>query len=244
MTELQWVHPEWPAPATVQAVATTRIGGVSQGVYAGLNLGLHVGDDPKAVAINRQLIKEALDLPEEPHWLDQQHGTEICQAGDRDRAADACVATRPGSVCAVLTADCLPVLLCAPSGEWVAAVHAGWRGVVGNILAAAVAAYPGTSSDLLAWIGPVISARGYEVDEPVCVQLDPSLAEVALQPSGPGHWWLDLVAAAKWQLRSAGVRQCAGGQWATDRQPQFYSHRREGVTGRMATLIWISEPPS
>ncbi len=242
MTDIECLYPDWPAPPQVRAACTTRLGGVSRAPYAELNVATHVGDTSEAVETNRAMLSQALALPSEPAWLQQCHGVHIVDAHTDEREADASFATRPGAVCVVQTADCLPVLLCSKTDSWIAAVHVGWRGLVAGIVPAAVAAYPGEPEDLLAWLGPAISASHYEVDSPVREALGSELSAVALQETGRvGHWHLDLVAAARWSLSQAGVDAHFGGRWCTYSDARrFYSYRREPTTGRMATLIWLT----
>ena len=243
VTELEFICPDWPVPSHVRAVSSTRVGGVSRGTYAGLNLAAHVGDRPEDVAENRKILMQTLQLPNEPYWLDQQHGAGVrgARTVPETASADSSHTTSAGPVCVVQTADCLPVLLCSRKGNWVAAAHAGWKGIAANVLEATVRAYSGLPADLLAWLGPVISADFYEVDEPVKEALGERLSSVALRPSDRvGHWLLDLASAAAWQLEQAGVVDCFGGGWCTFRDERlFYSHRRDRTTGRMATLIWL-----
>ena len=243
MAEPEFLCPDWPAPGHVRAATSTRIGGVSRGVYAGFNLAAHVGDRPEDVRRNREVLARALRLPGEPYWLDQQHGAAVREARTTPglAKADASYATCAGPVCVVQTADCLPVLLCSHKGDWVAAAHAGWRGIAGNVLQAAVRAYSGPPGDLLAWLGPAVSAEFYEVDDPVRDALGKELAAVALRPSRhAGRWLLDLVSAAAWQLERAGVeRHYGAGECTFQDERRFYSHRRDRTTGRMATLIWM-----
>ena len=243
MPEPEFVYPDWPAPDNVRAATSTRLGGISGSPYAEFNLAAHVGDVPADVRENRQILKRALGLPSEPYWLEQQHGARVrdVQSGPEIAQADASHAACAGPVCVVQTADCLPVLLCSRQADWVAAAHAGWRGLTANVLSAVIRAYPGEPGDLLAWLGPAISAECYEVDEPVREALGEELASVALRSSGrAGHWFLDLTAAAAWQLEQAGVAMHCGGGWCTYRdERRFYSHRRDRTTGRMATLIWL-----
>lgn len=245
MTEPELIYPDWPVPSHVRAVASTRVGGISRGAYAGLNLATHVGDRPEDVAENRRILMQTLQLPSEPDWLDQQHGAKVREARvmSETALADASHTTSAGPVCVVQTADCLPVLLCSRKGDWVAAVHAGWKGIAANVLETAVHAYPGLPADLLAWLGPAISTEFYEVDEPVREVLGERLSSVALRSSNrAGHWLLDLAAAAKCQLDQAGVKDYFGGNWCTFRDERlFYSHRRDRTTGRMATLIWLEK---
>jgi len=247
VSSLPVIRPDWPAPARVRAVALTRAGGASGAPWTGLNLGDHVGDDPSAVAGNRSLVRTGLGLPAEPSWLEQVHGTtvvEVGQGGARP-AADAAWTRASGTVCAILTADCLPVLFCTREGTHVAAAHAGWRGLAGGVLEATVAwlladgVRPGS---LLAWLGPAIGPDSYEVGEEVrqaFLRADPA-AGGAFRASRPGHWHLDLYGAARARLARAGVTAVTGGGFCTYAEPErFYSHRRDGVTGRQATLIWL-----
>jgi hypothetical protein len=243
------VHANWPAPARVRAVATTRLGGVSVGPYASRNLGDHVNDDPSAVRRNRELLRAELALPGSPAWLQQVHGTGVVEAivaGNRV-TADASWTSTTGVVCAVLTADCLPVLFCNREGTHVAAAHAGWRGLAAGVLESTVArlATAGAQPDsLLAWLGPAIGPASYEVGADVrdaFLRADPA-AEAAFRPSRPGHWLLDLYAAARRRLHRAGVMTVTGGDHCTwVERDRFFSHRRDGVTGRQATLIWLGQ---
>lgn len=240
-----WLIPDWPAPANVRAVCTTRAGGCSRGAFAGLNLAAHVGDDPEAVARNRARLRSALQLPGEPAWLEQVHGAEVIDASlPEPRRADAGFTRNPGVVCAVLTADCLPVLLCAAAGSRVAAVHAGWRGLAAGVLENAVAALE--KSHLMAWLGPAIGPRAFEVGAEVrraFVATHPECAP-AFAPADGGKWRADLYALARLALRRAGVDEVYGGGECTYGDAgRFYSYRRGGVTGRMASLIWLTEHP-
>jgi len=246
-TGLELIRPDWPAPGGVQAVATTRGGGVSTGSYKSLNLGDHVADDPAAVAANRRLLGQGLDLPAEPAWLAQVHGVAVTRADQSapGTRADASITLRPRVVCAVLTADCLPVLFCDRAGRHVAAAHAGWRGLAAGVLEATVAALEAAGAPahtLLAWLGPAIGPRAYEVGDDVrgaFLQADTS-AVSAFAFSRPGHWWLDLYAAARLRLARAGVTAIYGGGFCTHgERERFFSHRRDGITGRQATLIWL-----
>lgn len=243
------IEADWAAPPAVRALATTRSGGASRAPWASLNLGDHVGDEPAAVLRNRQGLRAALGLPAEPAWLQQVHGTAVVDAaaaGPRP-AADAAWTGTPGVVCAVLTADCLPVLFCNRAGTHVAAAHAGWRGLAGGVLESTVgwlAAAGVRPESLLAWLGPAIGPASYEVGAEVraaFLRSDPA-AEDAFRPVRPGHWLLDLYAAARLRLRRAGVTAVTGGDYCTLAEPdRFFSHRRDGVTGRQATLIWLEK---
>ncbi|NKN33946.1 peptidoglycan editing factor PgeF [Marichromatium bheemlicum] len=237
------IRPDWPAPAAVRALVTTRSGGVSQGPYASLNLATHVGDDPARVARNRALLRQHAGLPSEPLWLDQVHG---CVVADDAAAlgcqADAAVSAWPGRVCAVLTADCLPLLLCDREGTRVAAVHAGWRGLAGGVIERTLAALALEPSRLLAWLGPAIGPSAFEVGPEVrarFVDLDVAAAD-AFRPGRAGRWLADLFMLARQRLVAAGVPAVYGGGQCTHIDPQrFFSYRRDGTTGRMASLIWL-----
>lgn len=238
------IRPDWPAPARVRAASSTRLGGVSQGVYASLNLGAHVGDAAAAVAENRRRLAAGLELPGEPLWLNQVHGCSVAQAGAAAPCpeADAAIADRPGRVCAVMTADCLPVLLCDDRGERVSAVHAGWRGLCGGVIERAVQAMQVPGERLLAWLGPAIGPGAFEVGEEVrqaFVERDADAA-AAFCPSPRGRWLADLYALARRRLARVGVNSVHGGGFCTlSDSKRFFSFRRDGVTGRMASLIWI-----
>lgn len=240
-----WLVPDWPAPARVRAVCTTRTGGCSRGAFAGLNLAAHVGDDPDDVAYNRMQLRSALELPSEPAWLEQVHGAEVIDAGSPEpRRADASLTRASGVVCAVLTADCLPVLLCDAAGSRVAAVHAGWRGLAAGVLENAVAALD--APYLMAWLGPAIGPDAFEVGAEVrqaFVAPHPVSAH-AFTPAHGGKWRADLYELARLALARAGVSRVYGGGWCTYGDPErFYSYRRDVKTGRMVTLIWLNEHP-
>lgn len=237
-----WIRPDWPAPARVAALVTTRAGGASEGAYAGLNLGTHVGDDAQRVAENRRRL--AALLPAEPVWLDQVHGVRVVRA---DQAAPGCSADAAytesrGTVCAVLTADCLPVLLCDAAGSVVACAHAGWRGLCEGVIEASVAAMGRPGAQLLAYLGPAIGPASFEVGEEVraaFVARDSSAA-LAFAPGRPGKWWCDLYALARQRLAHCGVGAVWGGGFDTFAEAtRFYSYRRDGRTGRMAALVWL-----
>jgi len=249
--DLGLITADWPAPAHVRALATTRTGGVSAGVYASLNLGDHVGDEPACVRQNRALLRDALDLRADPAWLTQVHGAAVVTltgaSADHTprRTADAALTRTPGVSCAVLTADCLPVLFCNRAGTLVAAAHAGWRGLAAGVLDATITALDAAgapAASLLAWLGPAIGPAAYEVGSEVrnaFLRADP-LAGDAFRAYRRGHWLLDLYAAARARLARAGVMAVTGGEYCTLADPErFYSYRRDGVTGRQATLIWI-----
>lgn len=239
------VFPDWPAPASVKAVTTTRIGGVSDGRHAALNLGERVGDRPTRVRENRRILARILALPAEPVWLRQVHGTDIVDAGraSPEAAADGSVSHKPGAVCAVLTADCLPVFLCDRAGTRVGLMHAGWRGLAAGVLAAGVARLSVPPVELLAWLGPAIGPDVYEVGDEVkraFVEKDAACA-AAFVATRPGHWLADLYALARRQLEHLGVTDIYGGGFCTFRdEARFFSYRRDGQqSGRMASLIWL-----
>ncbi len=242
----QWLIPDWPAPPRVRALSTMRCGGASRDPYASLNLGSHVEDEPLAVAKNRRTLSEAAGLPAEPHWLTQVHGTDVLDLDsvtDRaQRSADAAVSGLPGTVCAILTADCLPLLLAAGSSARVGAAHAGWRGLAAGVIEAAVRAMSTPPSDMLAWLGPAIGPKHFEIGAEVREALlcaDPG-ADAALKPNARGRFMADLFALARRRLTRAGVERIYGGGECTYSQADMYfSHRRDGRTGRQATLIWI-----
>ncbi|HEY8521758.1 MAG TPA: peptidoglycan editing factor PgeF [Gammaproteobacteria bacterium] len=236
-------RPGWPAPPGVRAWVSERGGGVSVGRYAGLNLGTHVGDDPAAVAENRRRLAAAAGLPAEPVWLEQVHGRRVLDLDADERApADGAVTGRRGVVCAVLTADCLPVLLCDRAGRRVGVAHAGWRGLLAGVLPAAVDAMGVPPDELLAWLGPAIGPDAFEVGEEVraaYVAQDPAAAS-CFAPNARGRWQADLYELARQSLAGAGVTEIHGGGFCTyTERERFFSHRREGPTGRFATLIWL-----
>jgi polyphenol oxidase len=248
MNSLTWIQPDWPAPPHVRAAATLRTGGVSTGAYASLNLGSHVGDDPAAVAENRRRIREALRLPAEPLWLNQVHGAHVHRAESRGEAmdaptADACVAFGADQICAVLTADCLPVLLCDRDGKSVAAVHAGWRGLVAGVLAATIEVLDSEPGRLIAWLGPAIEQDAFEVGAEVRDQFiarDPGNASAFVE-NARGRWQADIGALARIALARLGVTDIYGGGWRCyDDRERFFSYRRDNKTGRMATMIWVA----
>ena len=243
---LRWIAPEWPAPPGVHVVTTTRSGGESGAPYASLNLGTGTGDAPAAVARNRARIRSSLDLGTEPCWLDQVHGANVVRAMRYDHAprADASVGEAGSPPCAVLTADCLPVVLCDTAGTRVGIAHAGWRGLAGGVIARCVDFMERPGRDLLAWLGPAIGPESYEVGPEVrdaCLAATPGARSAFVpSPAGMGRWLADLYAIATRQLESAGVERVYGGGLCTFAdESRFFSHRRDGTTGRLATLAWI-----
>jgi hypothetical protein len=236
-----WIVPDWPAPAGIRAMITTRRGGVSLGCYASFNLGQDTGDEPPAVAENRARLRRL--LPQEPRWLKQVHGAHVVPADHVTipPEADASVAREPGTVCVVMIADCLPVLLTDASGSVVAAAHAGWRGLAAGVVEAAVRGMDATPADVLAYLGPCIGQAAFEVGRDVhdaFTAADPE-AETAFAPQRPGKWFADLRALTCRALARAGVTRIYGDTQCTyTHAERFYSYRRERATGRMAALIW------
>lgn len=238
--------PRWPAPANVRTWVTERRGGVSAGGYASLNLAGHVGDASASVAANRERLRESLDLPSEPVWLEQVHGTAVLDLdAEPVRPADGAVTGRLGTVCVVLTADCLPVLLCDQTGRRVGVAHAGWRGLLGGVLPAAVQALGVPAATVMAWLGPGIGPAAFEVGAEVrdaFVAADASAA-AHFTANVRGRWQADLYALARSSLGRAGVETVYGGGFCTfAERDRFFSHRREAPCGRMATLIWLAPP--
>lgn len=239
------ITPDWPAPPRVRAAVTTRdMPGCSQPPFDRFNLGSRGGDDPAAVVANRAALVTALDLPHEPLWLRQVHGIDVvdadaCVPGE-EPAADAAVAHDAGAVLAILTADCLPILFCSDDGGAIGAAHAGWRGLAAGVVEATVARLGVAPSRLLAWIGPGIGARSYEVGDEVrsaFVAADEA-ASTAFAMTRPGHWLCDLPALARRRLAAAGVERVFGGGFDTFADARFYSYRRDPQTGRFASLVW------
>lgn len=244
MIKPQFILPDWPAPKNIRAALTTRHGGVSQPPYASFNVATHVGDDPAMVHENRTRLRTALALPAEPLWLRQVHGITVVDAtqGGVEPEADGAFCTQPEVVCAVLTADCLPVLLCNRQGTKVAALHAGWRGLASGIIEAGVQALNMPGSELIAWLGPAIGPAKFEVGVEVrstFLQHDPQAAS-AFRATREGKFLANIYMLARQRLQKLGLAGVYGGEFCTvTDSARFFSYRRDGVTGRMATLIWI-----
>lgn len=240
------IIPDWPAPVGVRAACSTRLGGISLGHYAALNLGRSSGDDPLAVAENRRRFAAHLALPGEPAWLQQVHGLRVVEAplAEALPAADAAWTAQRDVVCVAQAADCLPVLFCARDASCVAAAHAGWRGLAGGVLEATVRALPVPASNLLAWLGPAIGPTAFEVGDEVraaFVAHDPQAAAGFVAGAAPGKWLADLYALARQRLASVGVTAVHGGGLCTHGDPaRFFSFRRDGACGRMAAMIWLA----
>ena len=241
---MEWITPDWPVPETIKAVSTVRSGGVSRGPYAGMNLADHVGDQSACVTHNRRILRQWLRLPSEPVWLQQVHGNRLVQA---ERAApgeqaDASYTARRNIVCVVMTADCLPVLLYERRSGTVAAVHAGWKGLAAGILYHALDTVAG--GNWIAWLGPAIGPGAFEVGDAVRAALLSHADRVTacFIPNGAHRWRADLCEIARILFRAHGVQQVYGGGFCTfTDSDRFFSYRRDGATGRMATLIWVSD---
>ena len=265
-----WLVPDWPAPANIHAATTLRTGGVSLGTFSSLNPATHVSDDNERVRQNRQIIRAMLDLPAEPVWLEQIHSNRAVKAVKTVllEQADASYSNESGVVCAVMTADCLPLLVCSVDGTQIAAIHAGWRGLLAGVITNTVVAMQiphsppflkgevnqfysadlgsplckrGASADLLVWLGPAIG--------PDCFEVGPEVREAFLEKSASfndafkqqsnGKWLADIYQLARIELAALGIVNVYGGTHCTfTEQERFYSYRRESQTGRMATLIW------
>jgi len=242
MTDL--ILPPWSAPAKVSACCTTRLGGVSAAPYDSFNLALHVGDDAERVRQNRERLRQKLALPREPGWIDQIHGSaSVVLESDTGRQADAAITRQPGQAAVVMTADCLPILLCDRAGGEVAAVHAGWRGLQAGVIETALATMQTPAAQLMAWIGPGISQAAFEVGDEVRSAFADASAEneAYFEAHGPGHWLCDLAGIAERVLQAEGVSRIYRDPHCTYRDSGlFYSYRRDGATGRMAALIWIN----
>jgi hypothetical protein len=246
MTE-PWFEADWPAPRGVRVLSTLRGafgGGASRAPYAHFNLGGHVGDDPAAVAENRRRLRVEAKLPAEPSWLSQVHGTRVAELeaeAPLEGPADGAIARQAGKVCAILTADCLPVVFAADSGECVAAAHAGWRGLAAGVLEATVSALGLPPGRLMAWLGPAIGPEHFEVGAEVraaLLQNDPG-ADGAFRLNTQGRFMADLGALTVRRLEKLGMtRIYGGGECTYAHSERYFSYRRDGVTGRQATLIW------
>lgn len=239
--------PDWPAPANVRALQTLRTGGCSPPPWNTLNLGEHVGDEPDRVTANRAAL--AALLPADPCWLQQVHGTFTVDAatGQKKPEADASWTSETDVVCAVMTADCLPLLFCDRAGGVVAAAHAGWRGLLNGVIENTLKAMGCSPEEVLVWLGPAIGPKAFEVgDEVRNAFLEHSAnARTAFMATAPGKWHADLCMLARQRLGAAGVTKIHGGHWCTSSDPQhFFSYRRDGQTGRMATLIWLTREES
>ncbi len=243
-----WIIPDWPVPGHVRAVSTSREGGVSGGQFSTFNLSDGVGDTPQAVQANRKILARLLTLPSPPIWLRQVHGNEVIEARnlDADAAADGSMTALPNIVCAVTTADCLPVLFCCQSGSCIGAAHAGWRGLAAGVLDSMIEAMALPPDRLYAWLGPAIGPQKFEVGDEVRVlfsRQDPR-NESAFTFTRNSRWHADIYQLARNRLYARGLTRVFGGGCCTyTNEDHFFSYRRDGVTGRMATLIWMEDTP-
>ncbi|MDD1605504.1 MAG: peptidoglycan editing factor PgeF [Methylococcaceae bacterium] len=236
-----WLTPDWPAPANIYAATTLRTGGVSSGAYTSLNPATHVGDDLDCVRENRQRIKTMLALPADPVWLEQTHSNLVINAGKTTRLqqADASYSDAAGVVCAVMTADCLPLLICSTDGKQIAAIHAGWRGLLAGIISNTLAAL--STTEVLVWLGPAIGVACFEVGAEVREAFVAKSAAYssAFTQTSPDKYLADIYQLARIELAGQGIHAVYGGDFCTvTEQERFYSYRRDTQTGRMATLIW------
>ncbi len=246
-----WIVPHWPAPSRVRACTTTRIGGFSEGAFSSMNLGDRTDDNIIAIAKNRNQLNRVLQLPCEPSWLFQSHSNKVVRLYDdtpSNQHADASYTTIPDKVCAVLTADCLPVLLCAKDGSVVAAIHAGWRGLANGIIDNTISTLLHFANckppELLAWMGPAIGPGLFEVGDDVRRAFMEQFQEAtrAFTPIVEGKWLADIYMLARQRLNRMGVTDIYGGDYCTATQyEKFYSYRRDRETGRMASLIWMEK---
>ncbi len=241
-----YLTPNWPASTHVKAFTSLRQGGHSKAPYQSFNLSTNVADNPSSVALNRQQLRAELNLPQEPNWIMQVHGTQVVRADKmaQPTVADAAYTDVPSVVCVVLTADCLPILLCDHLGRQVAAIHAGWRGLLAGIIEKTIEHMNKSGSDLIAWLGPAIGPKAYEVGDEVRAEFtktDPQAHLAFNKAMAPGKWLADLYLLARQRLKRLGVIGIYGGQFCTfTESSQFYSFRRDqGKTGRMASLIWL-----
>jgi YfiH family protein len=239
------IFPQWPQPDSVRSCSTTRQGGVSLPPYASLNLGSHVSDCPEHVATNRQRLIELASLPAAPHWLEQVHGTDVARLTQttphQSIRVDAAYTDQPGVVCAAMSADCLPVLFCNRAGDEVSAAHAGWRGLNAGVLENTLSAFRAKPQDIMVWLGPAIGPDKFEVGAEVrdaFIDSTPKAAG-AFSPLGP-KYLANLYQLARLRLQASGVEQIFGGDRCTVSETDyFFSYRRDGITGRLATLIWL-----
>jgi len=239
------IYPDWPAPDNIKAFSTTRQGGFSLPPYDSLNLGDHVGDELHTVIKNRESLLIQAGLPESPRWLKQVHGTTVSfasswQQGDE---ADAIVSETSNQVCSIMTADCLPILLCDQQGNKVAAIHAGWRGLAAGIIEKTLAHFNCPSQDIMAWLGPAIGPTQFEVGSDVFTEFTAQSRHphLAFQQTDSDHYLADIYLLAKQRLNASGVTDVYGGEHCTvSDSSRFFSYRRDGITGRMASMIWIA----
>lgn len=244
--KINLIEATWPAPNNVHAFTTTRHAGYSQHQHASLNIGMHCGDEVEAVEKNRQLLVSELALPHSPIWLRQTHTTHVVKATDyqHPQEADGLYTELKQQVCAVLTADCLPIFLCNRQGSEAAILHAGWRGLAGGIITSGLAHFKSPPEQMLAWLGPAIGPQQFEVGADVLNAFitQDVMNETAFTVKAPGKWLANLYELARMQLTKHGIPAIYGGDYCTYTDAtQFYSYRRDGkISGRMASIIWLS----
>lgn len=239
---MNWLTPDWPAPASVRACVTTREGGVSEAPFDSLNLGDHVDDRPEAVAENRRRLTDHFSI--KPAWLQQVHGIAVAQADPGIVAtADASWTATPGIACAAMTADCLPALFCDRAGTRVAAAHAGWRGLAAGVLEATLDSLDVPAAEVLVWLGPAIGPKAFEVGpevREVFINQLPEAAEAFVPSDNAGKFMADIYMLARLRLAERGVTAVYGGGFCTVTDPRFFSYRRASRTGRFASLVWLT----
>ncbi|CEL31517.1 peptidoglycan editing factor PgeF [Pseudomonas shahriarae] len=239
---MNWLTPDWPAPASVRACVTTREGGVSEAPFDSLNLGDHVDDRPEAVAENRRRLTDHFSI--KPAWLQQVHGIAVAQADPGIVAtADASWTATPGIACAAMTADCLPALFCDRAGTRVAAAHAGWRGLAAGVLEATLDSLDVPAAEVLVWLGPAIGPKAFEVGpevREVFINQLPEAAEAFVPSDNAGKFMADIYLLARLRLAERGVTAVYGGGFCTVTDPRFFSYRRASRTGRFASLVWLT----
>ncbi|MEH6911059.1 MAG: peptidoglycan editing factor PgeF [Oceanicoccus sp.] len=244
------IYPDWPVPDNIVAFSSLRKGaGVSQFPYEQFNLAAHVGDDPDIVKSNRMILNQSCEGLDHITWLNQVHGTRVVTAGEENNpVADGCISSAPGVGCAVMTADCLPVILCDQYGQQIAAVHAGWRGLAAGVVEEAIAQFAADAADILVWLGPAIGPENFEVGEDVRQSFLDAASTTEKRKissafvkhgSKKNHFFSDLYQIARIRLNAMSVTKVYGGGLCTYADPdRFYSYRRDGVTGRMVTMIY------
>ncbi len=238
-----WLDANWPAPKNIRAGTSLRTGGHSLSPYSSLNLAQHVGDAPDNVNNNRKIVNDYLNLPSEPYWLNQTHSSEIINLDNvhKSRKADGSFTSNRKNICTILTADCVPVLFCNKNGTKIAAIHAGWKGICGGIIEKAIKKFP-EPEHLLVWIGPCISSEYYEVGKDVyesCLTHSDS-TQIAFEQITNEHWYANLVKIVKIlceNSRVGAIYEC--GLCTFKRDDLFFSYRRDGKTGRTASMIWM-----
>lgn len=246
---MELITPDWSAPGCVHGLTSTRLGGVSKGPYAALNLALHVDDNPDHVARNRALLLRDAGLPAPPRWPEQCHGTQAIHAAELNDnptlAADAVYSNTPDLVCAILTADCLPLIVCSLAGDEVAVIHAGWRGLLDGVIENTLGLFAASPARVIAWIGPGISAGAYAVDAAFrerFIAADPAFA--AIFSTRGEQLTADLPRLAEMRLAAAGLRRISRYPGCTYAEAErFFSYRRDGITGRFATCAWFGNAP-